>query len=52
MFVIEEESGTFSGTVHPHNGYYAGDFSRMPMRTAPELKASGKAAHDVDRADQ
>jgi len=24
---IEEESGTSSGRVHPHNGYYAGDFS-------------------------
>ena len=39
MFVIEEESGTFSGTVHPHNGYYAGDFSRLPMGTARELSA-------------
>jgi hypothetical protein len=26
--VIEEESGTCSGFVHPHNGYYAGDFHR------------------------
>ena len=25
--VIEEESGTCSGWVHPHNGYYAGSFS-------------------------
>jgi hypothetical protein len=25
--VIEEESGTCRGWVHPHNGYYAGDFS-------------------------
>ena len=25
--VIEEESGTSRGWVHPHNGYYAGDFS-------------------------
>jgi hypothetical protein len=24
--VIEEESGTYAGWVHPHNGYYAGDF--------------------------
>jgi hypothetical protein len=28
--VIEEESGTYTGHVHPHNGYYAGSFSRMP----------------------
>lgn len=27
--VIEEESGTYTGYLHPHNGYYAGDFSRM-----------------------
>jgi len=25
--IIEEESGTTTGWVHPHNGYYAGDFS-------------------------
>ena len=33
--VIEEESGTFSGRVHPHNGYYAGDFSsHRPLQPA------------------
>jgi hypothetical protein len=25
--LIEEESGTSTGRSHPHNGYYAGDFS-------------------------
>jgi len=25
--IIEQESGTYTGRVHPHNGYYAGDFS-------------------------
>lgn len=25
--LIEEESGTTTGHVHPHNGYWAGDFS-------------------------
>ena len=29
--IIEEETGTYTGTRHPHNGYYAGDFSRTPM---------------------
>jgi hypothetical protein len=24
---IEDECGTFAGTVHTHNGYYAGDFA-------------------------
>jgi hypothetical protein len=30
---IEEESGTYQARHrHPHNGYYAGDFSRQPLR--------------------
>jgi len=29
---IEEESGTFTGFQHQHNGYYAGDFSQAPLR--------------------
>lgn len=29
--VIEEESGTFDRPVHPHNGYYAGDFWTEPI---------------------
>jgi len=24
---VEVETGTYSGRLHPHNGYYAGDFS-------------------------
>jgi hypothetical protein len=24
--LIEQESGTYTGRPHPHNGYYAGDF--------------------------
>jgi hypothetical protein len=34
--VIEEESGTTTGRVHAHNGYYAGDFStpRYDTRTS------------------
>ncbi len=31
--VIEEESGICSGFMHPHNGYYAGDFHRPDPRT-------------------
>ena len=33
--VIEEESGTSRGLYHPHNGYYAGDFSRTPQTRTP-----------------
>ena len=29
--IIEEESGTWTGSIHPHNGYYAGDFSAVPF---------------------
>jgi hypothetical protein len=37
--VIEEESGTYTrrGT-HPHNGYYAGDFSSVAFKQ-PDLGA-------------
>jgi hypothetical protein len=37
--VVEEESGTFRGWVHPHNGYYAGDFS-----TTSSIGSGGTAA--------
>jgi hypothetical protein len=39
MFTIEEDSGTHTGSLRRHNGYYAGDFTRTPMRTASELSA-------------
>ena len=37
--VIEEECGTCTGYVHPHNGYYAGDFS-FRASTAVEVSAT------------
>ena len=46
---VEQESGTSRGRVHPHNGYYAGDFSsrwttsRTPTSTpaqAPQKDAN------------
>ena len=37
--VIEEERGTCTGYVHPHNGYYAGDFSLRTASTAVEASA-------------
>ncbi|QWZ08675.1 hypothetical protein KRR39_02090 [Nocardioides panacis] len=39
MFTIEEDSGTYTGSLRRHNGYYAGDLTRAPMRTASELSA-------------
>ena len=29
---IEEERGTYVGSRHPHNGYYAGDFRNVAPR--------------------
>jgi hypothetical protein len=31
---IEEEQGTYVGSPHPHNGYYAGDFSPVAHLTS------------------
>lgn len=28
---VEEEHATYSRSPHPHNGYYAGDFSQRPV---------------------
>jgi hypothetical protein len=32
---VEEEQGTYTGRQHPHNGYYAGDFSTGSGRPRP-----------------
>jgi hypothetical protein len=39
MFIVEEDSGTFTGTARRHNGYYAGDFADIPIRTVGDLSA-------------
>jgi hypothetical protein len=36
--IIEEENGTYTPrSTHPHNGYYAGDFSSVPFKQ-PDLQ--------------
>ena len=36
--IIEEESGTYTPrSVHPHNGYYAGDFTAVAFKQ-PDLR--------------
>jgi hypothetical protein len=35
---IEEERGTYTRSLHPHNGYYAGDFP-APRTPEPSLRA-------------
>ena len=42
--VIEEESGTYTGRRHPHNGYYAGDFSVSRSATV-EAALSASSRH-------
>ena len=42
MFTIEEDSGTYTGSRRRHDGYYAGDLTRVPMCTASELSALAK----------
>ena len=43
---VETESGTYSGQVHPHNGYYAGDFSsRRAGRNAQASDAADRWSH-------
>ena len=40
--IIEEETGTSRGRYHPHNGYYAGDFSQ-----ASQPRTRSHADHTV-----
>ena len=37
--ILEAESGTWTGSIHPHNGYYAGDFKDVPPTTQSQLDA-------------
>ena len=37
---VELESGTSAGRVHPHNGYYAGDFSAPRQDAAPAWRST------------
>jgi hypothetical protein len=43
--VIEEESGTCSGFLHPHNGYFAGDFHRAEVAFVPAPALSQVPEH-------
>lgn len=38
--IIEEETGTWTGGRHRHNGYCAGEFSNAPFRPLGPLAAS------------
>jgi hypothetical protein len=45
--VIEEESGTYTARFrHPHNGYWAGDFSQAsPVRSKLSFALPGQVLH-------
>ena len=45
--IIEEESGTWTGSIHPHNGYYAGDYSDVPPSTQSQLAALMTLCRDL-----
>jgi hypothetical protein len=45
--IIEEESGTWNGWIHPHNGYYAGDFSDVPPATQSQLDVLMNVCRDA-----
>ena len=49
--IIEEETGTWSGLRHKHNGYYAGDFSDAPFRPLVPVSGSNPTRLTV-RADR
>jgi len=45
--IIEEECGTWTSWVHPHNGYYAGDFSNVAPTTQSQLDALTTVRRDA-----
>ena len=50
LLFIEEESGTYTALVrHPHNGYYAGDFSQT-SQPGSDLRVLYTERRDVTRA--
>jgi hypothetical protein len=50
--IIEEESGTYTPrSVHPHNGYYAGDFTAVPFRK-PTLQRIPRRQRHLQHIDQ
>ncbi len=50
--ILEQESGTWTGSSHPHNGYYAGDFSDVPPLTQHQLDDLMTAYREVAQRQQ
>ena len=48
--IIEQEQGTYVGSRHAHNGYYAGDFSQTrDPRASPSGGSRPFRGDSVDR---
>jgi hypothetical protein len=49
--IIEQEQGTYVGSRHTHNGYYAGDFSqpRRLEQSFPRVPDSRGRTRDQER---
>jgi hypothetical protein len=48
--LVEDESGTYTARFqHPHNGYYAGDFSQTPWCDSEHRSRPAVAAVTVLR---
>ena len=45
--IIEEESGVITRGRHPHNGYYAGDFSGGQVRELRTTYVAPRASQRV-----
>ncbi|MFG1812207.1 hypothetical protein ACGFIF_00460 [Kribbella sp. NPDC049174] len=45
--ILEIDSGTWTGSTHPHNGYYAGNFSDVPSPTQSDLDAMISVYRDL-----
>ena len=51
--IIEEETGTSAGRVHPHNGYWAGDFtSRATSQPTRVLSNDPRPQHSMTTGSQ
>ena len=46
---IEMETGTGFGPEHPHNGYWAGDFSDPHTSEQPDESHTGRGEHAGSR---
>jgi len=49
---IEQETGTYTGFRHQHNGYYAGDFSQSSRSGSERRVTDAASPHQVQNRRQ